>query len=165
MSKYEEYQAKVQNYYKLYTDATLRIASNPQEWMKFIRTSCKNYKCDFRELIMVNATRPDATAVLPMKEWNKKFGRWINKNSVSIPVLDFNGNNLKIKHYFDISDTHETPNSKPVPLWEYKQEYNSAVISALNSAFSIKTTSIESAILFSVKKLLKKTLRFLLRIF
>ena len=48
MSKHEEYQAKVNNYYKLYTDATLRIASNPQEWLKFIRTSCKNYKCDFR---------------------------------------------------------------------------------------------------------------------
>ena len=165
MSQNEEYQAKLKNYFNLYTDATLRIASNPQEWMKFIRTSCKNYKCDFRELIMVNATRPDATAVLTMKDWNKKFGRWINKNSVSIPVIDFNVDDFKIKHYFDISDTHETPHSKPVPLWEHKQEYNSVVISALNSAFNLKTTSLESAIIFSVKKVVNDNLELYLRAF
>lgn len=37
---------------------------------------------------MVHAQRPDATAVLEMAHWNRRFDRWVDPGSTGIAVFD-----------------------------------------------------------------------------
>lgn len=41
----------------------------------------------------------------------------------------------RLTHYFDISDTHESRYSRPVPLWSMHKEYETDVIETLESTF------------------------------
>ena len=41
----------------------------------------------------------------------------------------------RLTHYFDISDTHESRYSRPVPLWDMRDEYTDDVIETLESTF------------------------------
>ena len=43
----------------------------------------------------------------------------------------------RLTHYFDISDTHESRYSRPVPIWEMKDEYLSEVLETLANTFGI----------------------------
>ena len=46
-----------------------------------------------------------------------------------------NGNSQRLVHYFDISDTHASENSRAVPIWNMKPEYTDEVIDTLESSF------------------------------
>ena len=85
---------------------------------------------------MVYAQRPDATAVLEIERWNTRFGRWVNRGAKGIAVFeDANRERQRLTHYFDISDTHGSRYSRPVPLWDMKEEYESEIIETLESTF------------------------------
>ena len=85
---------------------------------------------------MVFAQRPDATAVLEIERWNGTFGRWVNKGATGIAVFDdVSRSRQRLIHYFDISDTHESRYSRPVPIWSMKPEYEEEVIETLESTF------------------------------
>ena len=78
---------------------------------------------------------PDA-AVLEIERWNRSFGRWVNKGARGIAVFaDENRARQRLTHYFDISDTHESRYSRPVPLWDMRDEYTDDVIETLESTF------------------------------
>jgi len=63
-------------------DTAIQITTNePAEWTSFLRSACRNYKLRFDEQMLVYAQRPDATAVLEIEQWNKRFGRWVNKGA------------------------------------------------------------------------------------
>ena len=126
--------------YQLITDLYQRtgadITRNPQSWQSFLSSACRNYKCRFDEQLLIFAQRPDATAVLELENWNKKFRRWVNKDSKGIAVFDTKGRRNTLKYYFDISDTHEGYyNSRPVPIWQMKEQYEQAVIENLSDRF------------------------------
>lgn len=148
-----EYDNKVKNYYSMYENETKYIVATPTDWIRFLHTSCNNYKLDFRELVLVNTTYPNATALLPLKDWNKKFGRKVKKSESGIPSLEFGKNNrLKLKYYFDISQTSETQNSKPVPMWAYDKKYEKSVVTALNSEFGLSGKNFETAVAGAINK-------------
>lgn len=68
--------------------------------------------------------------------------------------MDFTqGKRIRVKYYFDISQTVETENSKPVPLWRYNNEHESNVVKALNSKFNLKCSNFETAISGAINKL------------
>ena len=75
--------------------------------MAFLKSACRNYRLPFDEQLLVHVQRPDATAVLQMEDWNRKFGRWVKRDSKGIVVIDKNAKTMRLKHYFDISDTQE----------------------------------------------------------
>lgn len=109
----------------LYDDTSKKVVSSPANWKTFLRSACYNFRLRFDEQLLVFAQRPDATAVLEIERWNKSFGRWVNKGAVGIAVFsDENRNTQRLKHYFDISDTHESKCSRPVPIWTMKDEYS-----------------------------------------
>ena len=121
---------------ELYNRTCKTVVSNPQNWQAFLASACRNYKLRYDEQLLVYAQRPDATAVLEIEQWNKIFGRWVNRGTRGIAVFaDENRSRQRLTHYFDISDTHESRYSRTVPIWNMRQEYEADVIETLESTF------------------------------
>lgn len=121
---------------ELYDRTCKTVVSNPQNWQNFLQSACRNYKLRYDEQLLIYAQRPDATAVLEIERWNRSFGRWVNKGARGIAVFaDENRARQRLTHYFDISDTHESRYSRPVPLWDMRDEYTDDVIETLENTF------------------------------
>lgn len=120
---------------QLYEDSSKAVMS-PDKWAEFLKTACYNYRLRFDEQLLLYAQKPDATAVLPIEQWNRTFGRWVNRGAKGIAVFEsLNGNSQRLVHYFDISDTHASEISRAVPIWNMKPEYTDEVIDTLESSF------------------------------
>lgn len=120
---------------QLYKDTSKEVMS-PDKWAAFLKTACYNYRLRFDEQLLLYAQKPEATAVLPIEQWNRTFGRWVNRGAKGIAVFEsLNGNSQRLVHYFDISDTHASENSRAVPIWNMKPEYTDEVIDTLESSF------------------------------
>lgn len=121
---------------ELYADTCKTVVSSPKRWQEFLKSACRNYKLRFDELLLIYAQRPDATAVLEIEQWNK-FGRYVKRGSKGIAVFeDANHNRQRMVHYFDISDTNPGKNSRYVPIWSMKDEYENKVIKTLSETFN-----------------------------
>lgn len=120
---------------QLYEDTSKAVMS-PDKWAEFLKTACYNYRLRFDEQLLLYAQKPDATAVLPIEQWNRTFGCWVNRGAKGIAVFEsLNGNSQRLVHYFDISDTHASEISRAVPIWNVKPEYTDEVIDTLESSF------------------------------
>ena len=120
---------------QLYEDTSKEVMS-PDKWAAFLKTACYNYRLRFDEQLLLYAQKPEATAVPPIEQWNRTFGRWVNRGAKGIAVFEsLNGNSQRLVHYFDISDTHASENSRAVPIWNMKPEYTDEVIDTLESSF------------------------------
>ena len=128
--------AKYQLITELYQRTGRAVTKNPQAWQGFLASACRNYKCRFDEQILIYAQRPDAVAVARLETWNKRFKRWVNKDSKGIAVFDMKGRRNTLKYYFDVSDTHEGYyGSQPVPIWQMSERYEQAVTERLLDRF------------------------------
>ena len=114
---------------------TQRSVTAPAQWQAFLASACRNYRLSFDEQLLVYAQRPDATAVLEIERWNKRFGRWVNRGANGIAVFDGESERPRLKYYFDISDTHEGNFPQPVPLWAVRPEYEPEIIETLENSF------------------------------
>lgn len=120
----------------LYDDVSKDVIRSPSNWQEFLKSSCNNYGLPFSEQLLVYAQKPDAVAVLPMANWNRKFGRWVNKGAKGIALFDVSNQNYpRLKYVFDVSDTHEGEQAKEVPIWHMKDEYTDNVIKTLENVF------------------------------
>jgi len=133
----------------LYQETIKRISKDEEAWMDFLKSSCRNYRLSFADMVLIYAQRPEAKAVLEMEAWNKRYSLWIKQGSKGIAVFDPDYSSARIKYYFDIADTRKTKFYRPVPIWSMKPEYEQEVISALNDKFDIldNDSTIEEAIL------------------
>ena len=121
---------------EMYRRTAHAVVSDVQNWQAFLRCACRNYRLRFDEQLLIYAQRPDATAVLEIERWNDKFGRWVNRGAKGIAVFeDADRSRQRLIHYFDISDTHESRYSRPVPIWDMKPEYTDDVIESLENTF------------------------------
>lgn len=121
---------------ELYHRTLTEITSSQGAWREFLRSACCNYKCRFDEQALIYAQRPDARAVLELEDWNRKLGRWVNRGAAGIAVFDdIHTGRPRLKHYFDISDTHPSRFSRPVPIWEMQERYKDEVMEALENSF------------------------------
>jgi N12 class adenine-specific DNA methylase len=125
---------KLETITALYDQTLASMTKSPRQWTAFLSSACMNYKLPFEEQLLVYAQRPDATAVLELEKWNGIFNRWVNRGAKGIAVLSDESASC-LKHYFDISDTHEGKHSLPVPTWQMRPEYGQDVIEALEAAF------------------------------
>lgn len=121
---------------ELYRRTAHAVVSDVENWQAFLRCACRNYRLRFDEQLLIYAQRPDATAVLEIERWNDKFGRWVNRGAKGIAVFeDADRSRQRLTHYFDISDTHASRYSRPIPIWEMKPEYTDDVIESLENTF------------------------------
>lgn len=141
-TKYEQLTA-------LYLETVKKISRDEEAWMDFLKSSCRNYRLSFSDMVLIYAQRPETKAVLEMEAWNKRYGLWIKQGSKGIAVFDPDHSSARIKYYFDIADTRKTKFYRPVPIWSMKSEYEQEVIHALNDKFGILDSDItlEEAIL------------------
>ena len=138
---------------EMYRHTQERVTA-PREWQRFLRAAGYNYKLSFDDQLLVYAQRPDATAVLEIERWNKQFGRWVNKGATGIAVFDKEyAGRSRLKHYFDISDTHESRFFRPVPIWSVRPEQEADIIEALENSFGEmeSKTDFASALLSTAK--------------
>lgn len=125
---------------KLYEEATQEVTESPEKWIDFLQSASKNYRLPFDEQLLIHVQRPEATAVLPMEKWNEKFGRWVKRDSKGIAVFDKSSDRLKLKYYFDVSDTREGKYKRlvrPVSLWSVAEEQQEPVKEALVNTFGV----------------------------
>lgn len=127
--------SKFQFITELYSRTLTRLTGDYESWTGFLRSACYNYKCPFDEQVLIYAQRPDATAVLELEKWNRQFGRWVNAGATGIAVMDEAHGKGRLKHYFDITDTHATRISRPVPIWTMEPAYTEPVIETLEATF------------------------------
>ncbi len=138
---------------ELYERTCLMVTDNPVNWQAFLKTAGRNYRLRFDEQLLIFAQRPDATAVLEIERWNGTFGRWVNRGAKGIAVFeDAERSRQRLIHYFDVSDTHESRYSRPVPIWNMRPEYEAEVIETLENTFGAvdDATSLENVIRESV---------------
>ena len=140
----------------LYTETVKEVTASPENWLSFLRSACRNFRLTFDDQILIYAQRPEASAVLPMKVWNEKFGRWVKRDSKGIAVFDKDSPKLRLKYYYDVLDTQEGRYRRllrPVPLWEVPEEYQPDVRETLANAFGVDetVTGFEGTILEAAK--------------
>ena len=138
---------------ELYERTCFAVTDNPVNWQSFLKTAGRNFRLRFDEQLLIYAQRPDATAVLEIERWNGTFGCWVNRGAKGIAVFeDADRSRQRLIHYFDISDTHESRYSRPVPIWEMRPEYEAEVIETLENTFGAvnDTTSIENVVKESI---------------
>ena len=127
--------SKFQFITELYSRTLTGLTGDYESWTGFLRSACYNYKCPFDEQVLIYAQRPDATAVLELEKWNRQFGRWVNAGATGIAVMDEAHGKGRLKHYFDITDTHAARISRPVPIWSMEPAYTEPVIETLEATF------------------------------
>ena len=130
--------------YERITDLYLQTVgevAKPEVWPRFMTTACYNFRLSFDKQVLLYAQRPDATAVLPIEGrqgWNQRFGRWVNRGSKGIAILDSDSNGqARIKYYFDITDTHEGRHPRPVPIWAIRPGQEQAIMETLENSFGV----------------------------
>ena len=146
---------------ELYDRTCKTVVSSPQNWEAFLTSACRNYKLRFDEQLLVFAQRPDATAVLEIERWNGTFGRWVNRGATGIAVFDdVSRSRQRLIHYFDISDTHPSKYSRPVPIWKMKPEYEQEITETLESTFGTldNTQSLADAVMSAAQNAVEDNL-------
>ncbi len=143
---------------ELYRETLDSIVKSQGTWRDFLRSACNNYKLSFEEQVLVYAQRPDATAVLEIERWNKQFGRWVNAGATGIAVFDKeHTGRSRLKHYFDVSDTHGSRFARPVPIWEIKESYEPEIIETLQASFDVSETvnNLDAALIQAVSNVVE----------
>ena len=140
---------------KLYNNTCEDIVRSPIVWQNFLGSACYNFRLPFDEQLLIYAQRPDAKAVLSFNSWNNRFNRMVNRGAKGIAVVDDSTDNPRLKYYFDISDTSERENSKPVPIWKYEDGFKDDVIKTLQNAYDIASDDIYNAVWETSKTLVE----------
>lgn len=150
--------------YERITDLYLQTAgevATPEAWPRFLTTACYNFRLSFDKQILLYAQRPDATAVLPIEGrqgWNQRFGRWVNRGSKGIAILDSDSNGqARIQYFFDIADTHEGRHPRPVPIWTVRPEQEQAIMETLVNSFGVlgNTNTLGDALLSAASNVME----------
>lgn len=111
--------------------------SDEEQWKAFLRTAGHNFRLRFDEQVLLFAQRPDATAVLEYEKWTARFNRPVKRGANGIGVFTDTGDR-RVKYYFDIADTFERAGSRPVPIWEARQEHFESIEKALAETYGFE---------------------------
>lgn len=120
---------------ELYETELQRITSEREEWMRFLRFAALHYQYPFDQQLLLYAQRPGATVALPMEDWNLRYGRWVARGSKAIAVYDEHySSKRQLRFLFDIADTVETNQTRPVPRFAVLPEERPGIIDALEAS-------------------------------
>ena len=146
---------KMQFYAQMAEDAARQITGSREQWTAFLRTAARLYKYPYHEQLMIFAQRPDATACAEYDLWNDTMRRYVRRGSKGIALIYTRGDRPRLRYVFDVSDTGERKNSRPVQLWEMKEEYREPIMQALEQAFEVSREgqSLESMIYAAAERL------------
>ncbi len=129
--------SKLQFYTQMADHTAKQVTGSFGEWTAFLETMGRLYKYPFHEQLMIFAQKPNATACADYDLWNKQMGRYVRRGSKGIALIDTTGDNPRLKYVFDVSDTGGREHSRRLNLWEYKDEHQDAVTTALENRFGV----------------------------
>ena len=127
--------SKVHFYSLMAEQAAKQITGSFQQWTSFLSTASRLYKYPYPDQLMIHIQRPDATACAEYELWSDTMGRYVKRGAKGIALLDCRGEQPRLRYVFDVSDTGARENSRPVILWEMREEYRRPVQDALERAF------------------------------
>ena len=126
---------RVQQINELYESELIRITAERKEWMGFLHFAALHYQYSFDQQLLLYAQRPEATVVLPMEDWNLRYGRWVARGAKAIAVFDENySSRRQLRFLFDIADTVETNQTRPIPQFEVLPDERPGIVDALEGA-------------------------------
>lgn len=107
------------------------------------------------EQLMIYKQRPEATACAEYDLWNDRMNRYVKRGSKGIALLDMRGEQPKLRYVFDVADTGERKNSRPVQLWKMNAEHEQSIIRVLDTAFDVPAGagSLENHIMEAAERL------------
>lgn len=106
------------------------------DYRQFLKQASKHYSKTFKEQVMIANQAPTATAVLSRSEWERLYGRSVIPGAVGI-MLEDREEEEEGKKFFDVSETRESKNSRPVTFWSGSRLYDEPVLKALSDAYSV----------------------------
>ena len=128
--------AKLKFITDLYGETLTEISNSPIHWMKFLKTASNNYKYSFNDQVLIYAQRPEAKACAGIDTWNRNVGRWVNRGSKGIALIDYDNGYTTLKYVFDISDT-SSKYGKSLRLWSVPKIYENDIIESLENKYGV----------------------------
>lgn len=128
--------AKLKFITDLYGETLTEISNSPIDWMKFLKTASNNYKYSFNDQVLIYAQRPEAKACAGIDTWNRNVGRWVNRGSKGIALIDYDKGYTTLKYVFDISDT-SSKYGKSLRLWSVPKIYENDIIESLENKYGV----------------------------
>ena len=125
---------KLRSAVELLQTTVSELTVSEANWRSFLSTASMNYKYSFANQVLIYAQRPDATACASIEFWNKRYKRWVKKNSKGIALLDDSGADLKLRYVFDVADTHRY-HDETFKLWQVQEEYQESITESLANNF------------------------------
>ena len=146
---------KTAYYMQMAQEAAAQITGSKEQWTAFLTTSARLYKYPFAEQLMIYKQRPEATACAEYDLWNDRMNRYVKRGSKGIALLDMRGEQPRLRYVFDVADTGERKNSRPVQLWKMNAEHEQPIIRALDAAFDVPVGagSLENHIMEAAERL------------
>lgn len=118
------------------------VLSSEPTYLAFLRTAARNYKYNFKEQLLIFEQKPDAVACAGIDVWNR-LGRWVNKGTKGIALLDVSAPGHRLRYVFDLSDTNSYA-GRTVKLWEMQFRHEEAVMEALADTLRIPREEMQS---------------------
>ena len=122
---------KTRMYAEIAEQAARQVTESRENWTSFLTTAARLYKYPYHHQLMIHYQRPDATACAEYDFWNQRMGRYVKRGSKGIVLIDYEGDQPKLRYVFDLADTGERARSRPVNLWTMQQEYLEPIQTAL----------------------------------
>ena len=131
--------AKLNDIRALAESHAAEIARSVQAWTGYLDTAATLYRYDFPETLLIHAQRPDATACAEMEIWNNRMGRWVNRGSKGIALIDDSGPRKSLRYVFDISDTHMVRGGKTPYIWQMESWVRPEMSDYLADTYGLET--------------------------
>ena len=128
---------KARRYADILAGAPEYVTGRQEEWKAFLATAARNYKYPYYDQLMIYLQRPEATACAEYDFWFDAMHRYVKRGAKGIALVDNEGDSPKLRYVFDVADTGARSNSRPVWLWQMKEEYRNPVMAALERAYGV----------------------------
>ena len=132
-------------YYAALAERTARqLTETLENWTAFLNTAARLYKYPYHEQLMIYAQRPDAIACADYDTWSKTMRRYIRRGTKGIALIDNDSDTPKLKYVYDLADTGTRQNSRPVNLWQMKDEHLDSVFYMLDQNYYVTDLSLQN---------------------
>ena len=125
-------------FYSEFADRTARqITGSYRSWTAFLATAARLYKYPYNEQLMIYAQRPNATACAEYDFWKDRMGRYVQRGSTGIALIDTSGYQPRLRYVFDVADTAPRDAARSFTLWEMRTEHEAKVCSMLTEQYDV----------------------------
>ena len=127
-------------FYSEFAERTARqITGSYRSWTAFLATAARLYKYPYNEQLMIYAQRPNATACAEYDFWKDRMGRYVQRGSTGIALIDTSGYQPRLRYVFDVADTAPRDAARNFTLWEMRTEHEAKVCSVLTEQYDVPT--------------------------